>query len=164
MRQILRSEIEAGLPAVAVDVAYSVFLGLFGTRHAEHPADWDAPGPVELWFFDLPWGHKITLEYHLAISQVHIHVDSLEIEAVVEFIGLGKYPRHLSAYFIDLLRSGAVEHAPALIRSNLYRQDDNGKQFLVHSYESQRIAHYYQQIYEARGHKQRYWVEVSAEP
>lgn len=162
MRRIELSDIEIGWPVVAVEVPYDVFLGQFGARHSDHPADWDAPGPVELWFFELPWGHRIILEYHLLISQVQIHVDSLEIDAVLEFLGLGGYPRYLDAYEIGLMKNEHSSRRRAQVPCSLYRQDDNGNQFLVQSYESERVASYYQQVYEARGHKQSYWVEASS--
>ena len=159
MRQITRSDIEIGTPLITVEIPYSEFVGRFGAKHSEHPSDWDAPGPVELWFFELPWGHKVTFEYHLTISQVNIYLESLELDAVLEYIGLASYTHYVNTDTAQLLRSQYPVYTRDLSPSTLYRQDDNGNKAVVHSYESRRVADYYQRLYEARGHKQHYWVE-----
>lgn len=41
----------------------------------------------------------------------------------------------------------------------LWRQDDNGNTFVVTTFESPEAAESARRSYEARGHKQRYWVE-----
>jgi len=159
MRQISRDNIEVGTPVVTIEIPYEEFVCRFGPRHSDQPRDWDAPGPVDLWFFELPWGHKITLEYHLTISQVNIYVESLEIDAVLEFVGLKDHKFYLHTDTITLLRSRCPVYTRDLNPCSLYRLDDNGNTALVHSYESRRVADYYQRLYEARGHKQYYWVE-----
>lgn len=159
MRQITRDDIDVGTPIITVEIPYEEFIDRFGPKHSAHPQDWDAPGPVELWFFELPWGHKITLEYHLTIGQANIYLESLEIEAVLDFLNLKPYTVYLHTDTINLLRNRFPVYTRDLSPSNLYRLDDNGNTALMHSYESSRVADYYQRLYEARGHKQHYWVE-----
>lgn len=159
MKRISRDDIETGVTVMTVEVPYTEFVALFGPRHSDHPPDWDAPGPVELWFFELPWGHKITLEYHLTISQANIYVESLEINAILDFLSLRAYKLHLHTDTIALLEARYPAFTKDLKPSSLYRLDDNGNTALVHSYESRRVADYHQQQFEARGHKQHYWVQ-----
>ena len=147
VRRISRDDIETGVPVITVEIPYTEFVTRFGARHSDHPRDWDAPGPVELWFFELPWGHKITLEYHLTISQANIYVDSLEINAILDFLGLTPYKFYLHADTIALLKDRYPVFTRDLKPSGLYRLDDNGNTALVHSYESRRVAEYYQKQY-----------------
>ncbi|MFH0131188.1 hypothetical protein ACGLHS_13330 [Variovorax sp. VaC1] len=104
LRQIDLADIGVGEPVISVKMPYEAFVTRFGEKHSDHPADWDAPGPVELWFFELPWGHKIILEYHLAISHFSIHLESLEVDAVLDFLDLRGFEVHVSAFVGDLLR------------------------------------------------------------
>lgn len=163
MRRISRDDIEVGTVVITVEIPYDEFVARFGAKHSDHPPDWDAPGPVELWFFQLPWGHKITLEYHLTISQVNIYVESLEMEAVLDGLGLRSYRRYFHTDTIALLRRHHPAYTRDLCASSLYRLDDNGNKALVRSYESRRAADYFQNLYESRGHKQSYWVEQDGE-
>lgn len=106
LRRIDLSDIGAGEPVISVKMPYEAFVKRFGEKHSDHPADWDAPGPVELWFFELPWGHKIILEYHLAIGHFNIHLESLEVDAVLDCLDLRSFEVHISAFLADLLRAG----------------------------------------------------------
>ena len=42
----------------------------------------------------------------------------------------------------------------------LWRQDDSGRQFLIETYSTQTEAEAARRSYEARGHKQTYWVQA----
>ena len=159
MRRITRDDIKVGMPVITVEIPYTEFIARFGPRHSDHPRDWDASGPVELWFFELPWGHKITLEYHLTISQVNIYVESLEINAILDFLAFRPYRIHLHSDTITLLKDRHAVFTCDLKPTSLYRMDDNGNTALMHSYESRRVAEYHQKQYEALGHKQYYWVD-----
>lgn len=158
MRPITRDDIEFNVQLVTVVISYDEFVGRFGLRHSEHPEDWDAAGPVELWFFELPWGHKLTLEYQLAISVVNIYMECLERSAVLNYIGLEKHVHYFNTALIQV----ATDRYP-ISSCRLLRQDDNGNIAVMHTYESRRVADYYQKLYEARGHKQLYWVEQGSE-
>ncbi|SEL64286.1 hypothetical protein SAMN05518845_109180 [Variovorax sp. YR750] len=161
MRRIGRADIEIGERLISVEMSYPEFVRRFGDKHSDHPADWDAPGPVELWFFELPWGHKITIERHKSIDWFNIYLESLEIEAVLDFLELRAFETHVEAYMVDLLRARYPVYTKDLGPCRLFRLDDNGNRILMHEYESRRVADYYQRVYEARGHKQLYWVECA---
>ncbi|RUR69785.1 hypothetical protein EJP67_22260 [Variovorax guangxiensis] len=60
---------------------------------------------------------------------------------------------------VELLRAKSPAFTKPLQAFRLFRLDDNGNRILMREYESRRIADYYQRVYEARGHKQLYWVE-----
>jgi hypothetical protein len=159
MRKISRQDIEFGEWVVTVEMPYSEFVQRFGAKHADHPADWDAPGPVELWFFELPWGQKITLEYHLTLGQFNIYMGRLEIESILEYLDLKNYTYSLRTETVELLKKCHPRYTDGLGIFNLYRQDDNGNRVVMRSYESFRVADYYKRKYESLGHKQTYWVE-----
>lgn len=159
MRQIRLDDIEISNSVIAVEMPYPEFVTRFGARHSDHPADWDAPGPVELWFFELPWGHKIILEYLTSVEQFNIYLESLEIEAVLDFLDLGAFDTHVDKFMVSLLRTKYPAYTKDLEASGLFRLDDNGNRVLMRAYESRRVADYYQKLYEERGHKQLFWVE-----
>lgn len=144
---------------LTVEMPYHEFVEKFGPCHSDHPPDWDAAGPVELWFFELPWGLKVTLECHLTTPEFNIYVESLEIDAVLDFLKLKNHPHYVHAETVEALRNNYPVYTKGLCPTKLYRQDDNGNTVLMNTYESPRVAEYYQKIYEARGHKQLYWVE-----
>jgi hypothetical protein len=159
LKRITRNDIPFGEAVITVEMPYVEFVQKFGEKHSDHPPDWDAPGPVELWFFELPWGQRITLEYHLTIEQFNIYLGLLEIDAVLDYLRLREKPYYLHDEMIGLLKHKSPMFYEGLGRFNLYRQDDNGNKILMHSYESQRVADYYRKQYEIRGHKQLYWSE-----
>lgn len=161
MKPITINDMDMGAIVLTVVMPYADFVAKFGPRHCDHPPDWDAPGPVELWFFQLPWGLKITLEYHLSISDFNIYTERLELDAVMEYLDLGGQTCYRHHATIAQLQSDHPLFTQDLHPFNLYRLDDNGNTALMHTYESQRVANYYQQVYEARGHKQLYWVEAA---
>jgi len=161
MKQITRADIDVGEIVLTAEMPYDDFVVKFGPRHSDHPPDWDAPGPVELWFFQLPWGLKITLEYHLTISEFNIYVERLEVDAVLEYLDLKKQTYYLHTETIAILKNRYPIFVEGLHPSNLYRLDDNGNTIFMHTYESPRVANYYQHVYETRGHKQFYWVEAA---
>jgi hypothetical protein len=159
MRQITREDIPFAQAVITVEMPYAEFVSKFGERHSDQPPDWDAAGPVELWFFELPWGQRITLEYHLSIEQFNIYLGLLEIDAVMSYLELRSRTYYLHEEMIALLKNQYPMFSAGLGKFNLYRQDDNGNKALMNSYESQRVAEYYRKSYEDRGHKQIYWVE-----
>ena len=159
MRRIDRADIELGERLISIEMSPADFSSRFGERHSDHPPDWDAPGPVELWFFELPWGHKITLERHTYIDWFNIYLESLEIEAVLDFLKLRDFKMHVDAHMVELLRTKSPAFTKHLQHCCLFRLDDNGNRILMREYESRRVADYYRRVYEARCHKQLYWVE-----
>lgn len=163
MRRISRADIEIGERLISVEMPHAEFIRRFGTRHSDHPADWDAPGPVELWFFELPWGHKITLERHTTVDWFNIYLESFEIEAVLGFLELRAFEMHVDTRMVELLRTKSPAFTKLLQPCRLFRLDDNGNRILMREYESRRVADYYQRIYEGRGHKQLYWVEPAGQ-
>lgn len=159
MRQIKREDISFAEAVITVEMPYAEFVQRFGEKHSDHPPDWDAAGPVELWFFELPWGQRITIEYHLSIEQFNIYLGRLEIDAVLDYLGVRNTTYYLHEETIALLKNKCAICSEGLGKFNLFRQDDNGNRVLMSSYESQRVADYYRKQYEDRGHKQLYWVE-----
>lgn len=159
LKRITREDIQIGEPVVAVMISHEEMVQRFGPPHSGHPPDWDAPGPVDLWFFELPWEHRITLECHLTASWVNVYLGSLEIDSVLEYLGLNNHDIHVDSNLVELLRRRYPAFTRDLSPSKLCRLDDNGNQVLMRTFESRRIADHYQQVYEARGHKQLYWVE-----
>lgn len=159
MRKISRQDIDFGECVVTVEMPYSEFVQRFGAKHSDQPADWDAPGPVELWFFELPWGQKITLEYQLPSGQFNIYMGLLEIESILEYLDLKNCPYYLRTEIIELLKQSHPQCTDGLGVFNLYRQDDNGNRVVMRAYESFRVADFYKRKYESLGHKQTYWVE-----
>lgn len=162
MRPLKREDIQYGVPLVTVEMPYPSFVERFGEKHSGHPEDWDAPGPVELWFFELPWGHKVTLEYHLTIEQVNIYLEALEVDAVLGYLDLGCFTHYIHSETIRLLRERHPLFSEGISPTNLYRQDDNGNVVLMQTYESRRVAEYFRSLYERRGHKQLYWIDDAA--
>jgi hypothetical protein len=163
IRPITRADISRGTIIITVGMPYASFVDKFGEKHSDHPSDWDSPGPVELWFFELPWGHKITLEYQISIDQCNIYLDLLEIDAVLDYLQLRAYEFYLWTDSIDYIKKFHPETQTALQAHHLYRLDDNGNCILMQTYESFRVADYYRRLYEERGHKQLYSVERAAE-
>ena len=159
LRQATLDDIERGEPVLTIEVARDAFVEEFGPPHSGHPADWDAAGPVELWFFELPWGHKVVLEYHLSIGQCNVFLDCLEIEAVIDQLGLRRHPLHVNHGLVSMLEANPSVFTEGLGAFGLYRLDDNGNTVLMQVHESRRVAAYHQKVYEDRGHKQLYWVE-----
>ncbi|MES2041452.1 MAG: hypothetical protein V4495_26850 [Pseudomonadota bacterium] len=162
IRPITCADISNGTIIITVCIPYASFIDKFGEKHSARPSDWDSPGPVELWFFELPWGHKITLEYHLSIGQCNIYLDLLEIDAVLDYLQLRAYECHLWTDNITYIKKCHPETQTALQAHHLYRLGDNGNRILMHTYESFRVADYYRRLYEERGHKQLYSVELAA--
>lgn len=159
MRRISLEDIAFTESVIAVEMPYAEFVRRFGERHSGQPADWHAAGPVELWFFELPWGQRIILEYHLSIERFNIYLGLLEIEAVIDYLGVRDMTYYLDHSTIGPLKKKLPMFTDGLGTFHLYRQDDNGNKVLMHSYESKRVAEYYRKLYEDRGHKQLYWVE-----
>jgi hypothetical protein len=159
IRPLKREDVTFAQCVITVQMPYAEFVKKFGERHLDHPSDWDAAGPVELWFFELPWGQRITLEYHLSIEQFNIHIGLLEFDAVLDCLELRDSTYYLHHEMIGLLKSKYPVFHEGPGKFGLYRQDDNGNKVLMKTYESQRVAEYYRKQYDQRGHKQMYWVE-----
>jgi len=159
MNKIKLEEIDFGDCFVSFEIKYEEFIQKFGEKHYEHPDDWDAPGPVELWCFELPWGHKIVLEYHLAISNVNLIMGRFEVNSTLEYLGVENCNPWVSKEYMVRLQEKYPKYTDGIGQYALYRQDDNGNQVLMKTYESRRIADYYRKFYEERKHKQLYWVE-----
>lgn len=159
MRRLTRSDIEDGAPVITVEMPYGEFVKRFGERHSDHPADWDAAGPVELWFFELPWGHKITLEYHTSIDEFNIYVESFEFDAVLDFLDLRGCGIFMHAGHIELLRERYPLYTKDLGAYGLFRLGERGDHVLMRVYESRRVADYYQHVHQANEDGQRYRVE-----
>src|SRR4051812_25754021 len=102
MRKITREDIPFAAAVIAVDMPYAEFIKKFGPMHMDHPPDWDAAGPVELWFFELPWGQRITLEYHLSIAQFNVYLGLLEINAVLDYLDLRKYVHYFHTGTLEI--------------------------------------------------------------
>jgi|GEM_PF-4280894 len=167
MRRISRADIENGSAVINVQMPYEEFVKRFGPKHSDHPADWDAPGPVELWFFELPWGHKITLEYHTSIDAFNIYIESFEFDAVIDFLDLRACEVFLHLAEIELLKARYPVYTKDLGPHGLFRLDEGGNRVLMHTYESRRVADYYRQVHGNRGVEigPSYWVEsVSEKP
>jgi hypothetical protein len=162
MRQITRADIQTGAIVFSAVISHQDVAARYGPKHSDHPPDWDAPGPVELWFFELPWGHKITLEAHTSIAYLNVYLESLEIDAVIDFLDLRSHDVFIDTGKVQLLRNRCPIFTRGIEPCSLYRLDDNGNTALVHRYESRRVADYHRALYEARGHKQVYWVEPDA--
>ena len=109
MHAISVSAMRATEPVIHVRMAYDDFVRRFGPAHSTHPPDWDAPGLVELWFFELPWGHRILLQFHLGKAFFHIYLECLETEAVLEHLGLNRVAHERMPYFISLLQDHWTE-------------------------------------------------------
>ena len=84
LRRLQLEDLDFGEVLVAVEIPHADFVARFGAPNSDVIPGWDAPGPVELWYFELPWGHKIVLEYHLhaAGHQCHVHMQAFEIAAL----------------------------------------------------------------------------------
>ena len=65
----------------------------------------------------------------------------------------------IGAHMVELLRTKSPAFTKHLQHCRLFRLDDNGNRILMREYESRRVADYYRRVYEARCHKQLYWVE-----
>lgn len=144
---------------ISVEMLYEEFISKFGSKHYPHPKDWDAPGPVELWCYKLPWGQKIILEYLLGAGVFRIFLGILEVESILDYLQLNDYKYYIDDELINLIKKNYAEYTEGLGNYHLYRQDDNGNNICVKTFETRRVAEYYQKTYEDQGHKQIYWVE-----
>jgi len=159
MRQIAPDELGMVEHLIDVDMAYAEFEERYIPDAAYRIQDSDASGPVERWYFELPWGQRIKLEYHLKIAQFSIYLGILEIEAILEYLGLQDQPYYVRTGVVALMKKARPYCTEGLGVFGLYRQDDNGNQALMRCFESFRVADYYKRRYESLGHKQIYWVE-----
>lgn len=106
----------------------------------------------------LPWGHIVIIESGETDKSVYITLETKEFENALEYMNLiSKISRSL----IEDIKKNYELNFGNLERFNLYRQDDNSNIFLIKTYSSSRVANYFKQIFEERGHKQMYWVEQS---
>lgn len=144
MRKISLEDIPFAEAVIAVHMPYPEFVEKFGPKHMDHPPDWDAAGPVELWFFELPWGQRIILEYHLSIAhpQFNVYLGLLEINAVLDYLDLRKYVHYFNDGTLEILKKSHPAFTDGIGNFLLYRLDDNGNLFLMQTYESFRVADY----------------------
>lgn len=162
LRQIAPEELGVVEHLIDVEMRYAEFEERFIPDHACHSRQGSCADPVECWYFELPWGQRIMLEYHLAIAQFSIHLGILEIESILEYLGLQECTYYIRNGVIALMKKSRPYCTEGLGVFGLYRQDDNGNQALMRCYESFRVADYYKRRYESLGHKQIYWVENEA--
>lgn len=159
MRLLRQAELGDVEHLIDVEMPYAQFAARYIPKGAYYAEIMDLTCPVERWYFELPWGHRIKLEYHLTIGQFSIHLAILEIDAVMEFLDVQSCPHFVRAGVIALLKQSRPAYSDGLGKFGLYRQDDNGNQALMRTFESYRVADYYKGRYESLGHKQLYWVE-----
>jgi len=159
MRRIPLEDSGPGEPCISVQMPYAEFVRRFGEKHYDHPSGWDAPGPVELWAFELPWGMRLVLEYHPSQACFNVYLPVMEVDAVLDYLALREAPFHVNRELISWMVSQRPAYGEGLGKFSLYRQDDNGHTALMHTYESQRVADYYRKVFEDRGHRQLYWVK-----
>ncbi len=162
MKKISLDDIEFAEALVEVEMPYEEFYKKFGTKHYDHPDDWNAPGPVELWCFELPWEQKIILELHKDYGIFQIFLGILEIDSILEYLELKEHIYHIRTGLVDRLKKDYPRFCEGLGEYCLYRQDDNNNIVCMKTYETRRVAEYYRKVYEERGHKQTYWVENKA--
>ena len=156
----LKSITFIGNAVIAVDIKYEDFVEKFGPKHYDHPKDWDAPGPIELWVYELPWGQRIILEYYLGTDFINIYMGILEVNSVIEYLDFKDYKVHIDHGMILRLKNKSSKFSEGLGNYILYRQDDNGNIFKVKTCESKRVAEHYKNKYESTPHKQLYYIEI----
>jgi hypothetical protein len=90
-------------------------------------------------------------------SWFEVHANQRDLEHIGFHLGVA--PATMSRW--SARDSGVVDSTPAH-RYRVMRQDDNGNEFLVSSVSSRCEADALAREYEARGHKQTYWVDETS--
>lgn len=126
------------------------------------------PAPYQYWAIGFDCGLEILIAAYETPNQlVHVMADSPESEHILkhlESIGLNLAIQHTFGqldkeqkdyYFSKELRKSWERNS----HWQLWRQDDNGNQFLIAVYSSERAALCAANTFESLGHKQTYWVK-----
>lgn len=162
-KKIPLDDVKKGNPFADAKVAYSLVTTRLGESHYSSPCLWRASGPVELWCYELPWGHRVIFEYNLSEAKVRLFVAKWEFNAILKFFRMEDFGFEKDVIKMALAESQWPGYTDGVGRFGLFRQDDNCNTLLINEYETRRVAEYYQGVFEARGHKQIYWVEDLAD-
>lgn len=137
----------------------SVDLGKITTEGDEHDY---SPGPMHYWYRHLNSGIRVVLQRpadrHDLYPFINVYADKPDIESVVAGLDIGldlmwraDHDKNgwnkILAYFNEHYRFG------------LFRLDDNNNEFLMESKLNKFGAHCLALEYEAKGHKQDYYVK-----
>lgn len=160
LKKIALSDIVQCEHAITLEVTEAEFKGRFGEAHLGHPDNWDAPGPVELWCYELPWGLQVIFERSLAYAYVNIYMSIMEVDAVLDFLDLRSCQFTVHTPLLEMLKPDHPHFFEGLGQYDLIRLDDNNNRVVMKTYESQRVGNYYRNVFESRGHKQTYSVET----
>jgi hypothetical protein len=126
---------------------------------------WDGLGMCDLWGFESPCGMKLAFQFFHS-GKGGVILDSPEIEHALRHIPFPSSvlsPMPIEVYSEVLTEIAKLEpqrrsEIDALKAFQVWRIDDNGNVFAVGEPTSERDARCLVQQYEARGHKQMYWV------
>lgn len=126
------------------------------------------PAPCQYWAIGFDCGLEILIAaYNTPNNLVHVMADLPESEHILghlQSIGLKLAVQHTfeqldkeqkDYYLSKELRKPWEQNS----RWQLWRQDDNGNQFLIAVYPSERAALCVANTFESLGHKQTYWVK-----
>lgn len=173
LRKIDISDITQHELAMSIDMSTEDFRENFGDPHFKHPGDmgenldfspfsWNAPGPVELWCYEMPWGLHVIFERGQEPDKTctFVHLSIMEIDAVLDFFELCNYQVTVHEEYLKVLREVRQKYFNGLGKYDLVQFDDNHTKVTTKTYESQRVAEYYRKVFEHRESKQTYNVEM----
>lgn len=158
-KKIPLNQVKTGNAFAHANLDYVVIESRLGASHYSSPAEWKTTGPVKLWCYELPWGHRVVFEFSIDESRVRLFVSKWEIKAILKYFRMEEFGFELDAQKMSVAESQWLGYSEGVGRFGLFRQDDNSNTLLINEYETRRVAEYYQGVFEARGHKQIYWVE-----
>jgi hypothetical protein len=123
---------------------------LFGPPHSHLENSLEVAGPTDYWAFEFDCGLQVVLEYPTGPDCLIVVADAPETDHVLNHLRL-PWP---------LPPDQRVELQPkSAERWQLFRQDDNGHQFIIKEFAFEREANCELQKYESLSHKQTYWLQ-----
>lgn len=158
LKTISSNEIQRIASVAEIELSPADVTQRFGPARETIVIDDQNNNTLERWYYELPWGNKIALEIASDSSTLKIYTEVLEIQAILEYLNLLGCRHRIDEDGIAEMKQHAPTCTQGLGRFHLLRLDDNDNTFRMQTYESQRVANYYQKLFEDRGHKQVYWV------
>lgn len=132
-----------------------------------HLTEWtDGAGMEDFWAYEYPCGLKLSYQFSHTTPHGIIVLDTPEIEHAVRHLPLRREYLYLpdAACYGEMIQTylksypHRAQELEQLKAFQVWRIDDNGNVFAVGEPTSERDALCLVEQYEARGHKQMYWV------
>jgi hypothetical protein len=144
-------------------------LAYFYLDREEADRRWDAPHgeedalsagePMDLWAFGFDCGLEVVVSFRRLSRTWQLEANLPELEHALLHLEL---PSEWVSWRGDRRRSITTRTDSPPESWTVWRQDDYGNRFVVDVLASERTARCLAETYEARAHKQSYWVERSS--